>query len=391
MRIINTDDVEQIKKIMREIGADKRGIEIMAPKSILRLIKLSNLNCFSANILKQEMLSIGGDVCLSRGILTGKSRLTDCLIMGTLRQYERLLNKLNYQPRVRGLQGLSEKIASGLKNYQFPTSAKTQIMAVVNLTPDSFSGDGLLAKGASIQQAIDYAQELVAQGANIIDIGGESSRPGAKPVSKKEEIKRTIPVIKKLSKRIKVPISVDTYKPEVARQALDSGASIVNDITGLRNPRMIEVIAKSKARVIIMHMKGTPRNMQKNPQYESLMDEIIEYLAAAIKRAQDSGIDKKRIIVDPGIGFGKTVEHNLEILRNLKELKILSCPILVGPSRKSFIGKILELPPQERLSGTLASLVVAVMNGANIVRVHDVKFAAQALRITDAIKNGYSG
>ncbi len=391
MRIINTDDIEQIKKIMRKIDADKRGIEIMAPKGILRLIKLSNLNYLSANILKQEMLSIGGDVCLSRGTLTGKSRLTDCLIMGTLRQYERLLNKLSHQPRVHSLHGLSEKIASGLRDYQFPTSIKTQIMAVVNLTPDSFSGDGLLARGASIQQAIDYVQELIAQGANIIDVGGESSRPGAKPVSKKEEIKRIIPLIKKLSKRIKAPISVDTYKPEVAREALDSGASIVNDITGLRNPRMIEVIAKSKARVIIMHMKGTPRNMQKNPQYESLMDEIIEYLAAAIKRAQDSGIDKKRIIVDPGIGFGKTVEHNLEILRNLKELKILSCPILIGPSRKSFIGKILELPPQERLSGTLASLVIAVMNGANIVRVHDVKFAAQALRITDAIKNGYSG
>ncbi|MFH1339396.1 MAG: dihydropteroate synthase [Candidatus Omnitrophota bacterium] len=390
MRIINTDDIEQIQKIMRKIGADKRGIEIMAPKGILRLIRLNNLDCFSANILKQEMLSIGGEVCLSRGTLNGKSRLTDCLVMGTLSQYERLLDKLDEQPQVRGLQGLCGRISSVLKNYQLPESARTRIMGIVNLTPDSFSGDGLLTRGASIGQIIDYARELVSQGADIIDIGGESSRPSALPVSEKEEIKRTAPVIKKLSKIIKVPISVDTYKPEVARQALDSGASIVNDITGLRNRRMIEVLAKSRARVIVMHMKGTPRSMQKNPRYEFLMGEIIGYLAAAIKRAQDSGIDKKRIIVDPGIGFGKTVEHNLEILNSLKELKVLGCPVLVGPSRKSFIGKLLNLPPQQRLSGTLATLAIAVMNGASIVRVHDVKFAAQAVKIADAIRKAYS-
>jgi len=310
--------------------------------------------------------------------------------MGTLSQYERLLDKLDEQPQVRGLQGLCGRISSVLKNYQLPESARTRIMGIVNLTPDSFSGDGLLTRGASIGQIIDYARELVSQGADIIDIGGESSRPSALPVSEKEEIKRTAPVIKKLSKIIKVPISVDTYKPEVARQALDSGASIVNDITGLRNRRMIEVLAKSRARVIVMHMKGTPRSMQKNPRYEFLMGEIIGYLAAAIKRAQDSGIDKKRIIVDPGIGFGKTVEHNLEILNSLKELKVLGCPVLVGPSRKSFIGKLLNLPPQQRLSGTLATLAIAVMNGASIVRVHDVKFAAQAVKIADAIRKAYS-
>ena len=263
--------------------------------------------------------------------------------------------------------------------------ARTQIMGIINLTPDSFSGDGLLAKRAVLYEIIKYAQELVAQGADIIDVGGESTRPGAEAISVKEELNRTIPVIERLSKRIKVGISIDTYKPEVARCALQSGASIVNDITALRNPRMIKVIAKTRAQVIIMHMKGTPRNMQRNPRYKSLLDEIIEYLDAAIKRAIDGGINKERIIVDPGIGFGKTVEHNLEILRCLRELRILGCPILVGPSRKSFIGKILRLPPQERLIGTLASLVVAVVNGADIVRVHDVKPAAQAVKLADAI------
>jgi len=267
-----------------------------------------------------------------------------------------------------GRNRLTERLPLGVRNYQRKNFAHTQIMGIINLTPDSFSGDGLLAKGESLEEITKYAQELVLQGADIIDLGGESSRPG-----------------KRLSKRIKAPISIDTYKPEVARSALESGASIVNDITGLRNPRMIKVIAKARARVVVMHMKGIPRNMQKNPTYKSLIDEIIEYLEAAIERAEASGINRKRIIVDPGIGFGKTVEHNLEILRRLGELKVLGCPILVGPSRKSFIGNILGLPPQERLSGTLASLAVAVMNGVDIVRVHDVKYAAQAVKIVDAI------
>jgi dihydropteroate synthase len=209
-------------------------------------------------------------------------------------------------------------------------------MGIVNVTPDSFSGDGLLARKKSIWGIIKYAQRLVSQGADIIDVGGESSRPGARPVSLKEELKRTIPVIERLSRRIKAPISIDTYKPEVARIALESGAAIVNDITGLGNPRMIEVVCKARARVIIMHMKGVPRNMQQRPRYRCLIKEIIGYLKKAINRAQAGGINKNRIIIDPGIGFGKTVRHNLEILRRLTEFKILGCPILVGPSRKSY-------------------------------------------------------
>ncbi len=265
------------------------------------------------------------------------------------------------------------------------TPSSVKIMGIINLTPDSFSGDGLLSKGVSDEQVLNYAQDLVEQGADIIDVGGESTRPGAKPVSIEEELNRTIPIIERLSKNIQIPISIDTYKPEVAHRALEKGAAIVNDISGLRDQRMIEVIASSSARVVIMHMKGTPQDMQINPTYDSLIDEIIEYLDRAIDRASEAGISRDRIIVDPGIGFGKTVEHNLEILRNLDKFKALRCQILVGPSRKSFIGRILNLPPQERVIGTVASLVVAAMNGADIVRVHDVKFAAQALRLVGAI------
>jgi len=290
----------------------------------------------------------------------------------------------------------------------------------VNLTPDSFSGDGLYQGsrlkasatrrggpanlyGGQGSRIIDFVERLVRDGADVIDVGGESSRPGAKAVPIKEELTRTIPAIKALAKKVKVPISIDTYKPEVARQALDNGAVIVNDITALKNPKMAKIVARYKAGVVIMHMKGDPRTMQKNPTYASLIDEIIEYLDKAINVAIGRGIDREKIIVDPGIGFGKTLGHNLEILKNLRELKILGRPILVGPSRKSFIGKILNVEPRERIFGPSATLedhgersrtigsvsscVLAAENGANIVRVHDVLEVKQALKVADATLN----
>jgi len=278
---------------------------------------------------------------------------------------------------------ISEDIITDIRKTIKKQTKRIQIMGIINLTPDSFSGDGLLYK--KTESILKYAEDMVKEGADIIDIGGESSRPGARPVSLKEELKRTIPVIERLSRNIKIPISIDTYKPEVAKQALESGASIVNDITGLRNPDMIRVVARSDARVIIMHMKGMPRDMQTNPHYNFLMDEIVEFLESAIRKAKINGIPKERIIIDPGIGFGKTLEHNLEILRNLADLKILGCPIMVGLSRKSFIGQILNVPLQGRLIGSIASLVVAIMNGADIVRVHDVSATQEAIRVTDAI------
>jgi len=258
-------------------------------------------------------------------------------------------------------------------------------MGILNLTPDSFSADGLLTKNSGIEGVARYARKLVSEGADIIDLGAESSRPGAKPVTLKEELRRLIPVVEKLSGAISVPISIDTYKPEVARIALSAGASIVNDISGLRDARMIEVIAKSGAGVVIMHRKGRPGNMQNNPRYRFVIEEVKAFLSDALNKAEKQGINRKRIIVDPGIGFGKTLEHNLEILRRLRDFKSLGCPLMVGTSRKSFIGKILDLPVNKRLAGTLASLVVAVVNGADILRVHDVKFAVEAIGVAEAI------
>lgn len=395
MQILQIERPEDIKETLRNIRVDPYGIKIMLPKTITYLLKANRISNIAANILKQEMLSLGADVAVARGALTGKLKTTDCLLMGNLCQFQRLLHKLNKQPF--GLDKFSQALSSALRNYQknkfilnlgrwkLNLGRRAFIMGVVNLTPDSFSQDGLSNLGPD--HILAYVERLIKDGADIIDLGGESSRPGAKPLSMAEESKRVIPVIKILAKRIKVPISVDTYKPEVAKQALDNGACLVNDVTGLGNPRMIKVITRYKASVVIMHMQGMPFNMQKNPRYLSLIDEVITYLRRAIYRAESSGIEKEKIIIDPGIGFGKLAEHNFQILKRLKEFKVLGKPILVGTSRKSFIGKILNVGPLERLQGTVASCVLAAQNGARILRVHDVKEVKQALRVCEAINN----
>jgi dihydropteroate synthase len=272
-------------------------------------------------------------------------------------------------------------------NFSLDFSEKTYVMGVLNVTPDSFSDGGLFFNE---KKAIEHALRLVEDGADIIDIGGESTRPGSEPVSVEEEIRRTMPVIKAISREIKVPISIDTYKSEVARQALDAGASIVNDISGLRfDPEMPKVVAEYKVPVIIMHIKGRPKDMQQNPVYEALIPEIMDYLRISIRLAAKFGIPEDKIIIDPGIGFGKTFEHNLEIIKNLKEFILLGKPIAIGVSRKAFIGKILgDVPPSERLEGTAAAVAISIFNGANIVRVHDVKEMARVAKVADAIKNG---
>ena len=278
---------------------------------------------------------------------------------------------------------------------------RTHIMGVINLTPDSFSGDGLYkirdprttslrgrqrSKKKIVDEAIRVAEQMVRDGADIIDVGGESTRPGAKPVAAREEMVRVLPVLKELTRRGKIPISIDTSKCEVARRALDLGASIVNDIRGLRaDPALAKLVARYDVGVVIMHIKGRPGTMQRNPAYRSLISEIIASLRGSIEIARRCGIDDEKIIVDPGIGFGKTTEHNLEILRRLSEFKSLGCPIMVGTSRKSLIGNVLGLPVDQRGWGTAATIALAIANGAHIVRVHDVKEMTQVARMADAI------
>jgi dihydropteroate synthase len=265
-------------------------------------------------------------------------------------------------------------------------SQKTYIMGILNVTPDSFSDGGLHFDRSA---AIERAYQMVEEGADIIDVGGESTRPGSEPVTIEEELRRTIPVIEAIAKEFKVPISIDTYKSEIAKKALDAGASMVNDISRLRfDPRMPEVVSEYKVPVVIMHIKGTPRNMQQNPVYKALIPEIMDSLRAGIRLAISTGISEDKIVIDPGIGFGKTFDHNLEVINNLKEFTLLEKPILIGPSRKAFIGKILgDVPVTERLEGTSAAVAVSIMHGANIIRVHDVKEMARVAKVVDAIKS----
>jgi dihydropteroate synthase len=260
---------------------------------------------------------------------------------------------------------------------------RTLIMGVVNVTPDSFSDGGRLSNAAA---AAEHALQLLEQGADILDVGGESTRPGALPVSAAQEIARVVPVIQKIAAACDAPISVDTTKAEVARDALAAGAAIVNDVTGLHgDPTLASIAAEFSAPVVVMHIKGTPRTMQQNPTYDDLIGEIIHYLQRSIAIAGRNGVPAGQVVVDPGIGFGKTVRHNLEIMARLRELKTLGRPILVGTSRKSTIGKITGKPVNERLFGTAATLAICIANGAHIVRVHDVGEAADVVRMADAI------
>lgn len=270
-----------------------------------------------------------------------------------------------------------------LGKYKFDLRKRTLIMGVLNRTPDSFSDGG---KFFSEKKALFHIKQMLKDGADIIDIGGESARPGADEISIEEEIKRVIPIVKKISGGINAPISVDTRHAEVAEAALKAGASIINDISGLKNdPDMANIISRYKRSVVLMHMRGIPKTMQKNTKYKSLIKDIIRDLRDSIKIAKRAGIKDDKIIIDPGIGFAKTAEQNLEIIKNLREFEILKKPILIGTSRKSFIGKILDKLPSDRIFGTVASSVASVLNGADIVRVHDVKEVCDAIKITDAI------
>lgn len=286
------------------------------------------------------------------------------------------------------------KVACG--SYTLEFGKRTNIMGVLNVTPDSFSDGGKFIK---FDNAVSHAKEMVDGGADIIDIGGESSRPFSDPVSLEEEIERVVPIVEHLAGKINVPISVDTTKSVVADRAIAAGASIINDISALQHdPEMVNVAAKYQVPVILMHMKGSPKTMQKNPHYDDLIFEIIDFLKDAVDRAVGKGVKRENIILDPGVGFGKTFDHNLMILNQLREFETLDAPILVGSSRKAFIRNLLKDRIKEDFrsedlnvveSGTQASVAASILNGAHIVRVHDVANTYATVKVIDAIKNIY--
>ena len=269
-----------------------------------------------------------------------------------------------------------------IRGLEFDFLSRTHIMGILNVTPDSFSDGGFYF---DTLKAVEHGLRMAEEGADFIDIGGESTRPGSQPVTDALEIARVVPVIERLVREVKIPLSIDTCKSRVAEAALQAGVSIVNDISGMTfDPQMMPVAQRLNATVVLMHIKGTPRTMQLSPQYESVIREVFEFLSTQSAKARERGI--RQIIVDPGIGFGKDLGHNLDIIKGLKTFALLGCPLLVGPSRKSFLGKLLDLPVGERLEGSAAAVTACVLHGANIVRVHDVKQMKRVACVADALK-----
>lgn len=393
VRCLEITSVERAHSEMERVGVDPAGILIMAPKQFHYNLKVEGLTPAQANIIKQDMLSIGGEAAVARGVAACAVRSTDAVISGTLRQFGCLIEKLCRQclglPAVAA--ALKEAIDnSGRKSFtirgrrkSWEAGPKALIMGVLNVTPDSFSDGGRFFNPGT---AVERAVEMVKEGADWIDVGGESTRPGAREVSVEEELNRVIPIIEALSAS-GITVSVDTTKALVAARAVEAGAEIINDVSALSmDGRMAETVAECGAALIMMHMRGTPRTMQQDTVYGDLVSEVYNYLLSRTDYALGCGIDADKIIVDPGLGFGKSTEGNLEIIRRLSEFRSLGAPILIGASRKSFIGKALGgLPVDERLYGTIAAHVIALRNGASVLRVHDVKEARQAADVASAV------
>lgn len=382
-RIIQIKDLDQAKKELYKLGVSSQGIEVMAPKAINMIVKITDAKLGAANILKQEMLSIGGDAAVARGVVDGKALISDVILLANLDKIKKLIKKLKYQT-IFGLPEICEDLERFVRMKTIPAIPvlncrgvdiqldKTRIMGILNVTPDSFSdGSQFMLKEAAFKRVI----QMEVCGADIIDIGGESTRPGSAEVSLQEELDRVIPIIEKIRSEKNIPISIDTRKSAVACEALKKGANIINDISALRfDDGMVNVLQDfPNVPVILMHMQGTPDNMQKNPNYMNTVEEIIAFLQERIDFCQFNDISLDRIIVDPGIGFGKRLEDNLKILSNLDQFKSLNVPVLLGASRKSFINAIYKSEPSERLEGSLAATALAWEQKIEIVRVHDVR------------------
>jgi dihydropteroate synthase len=396
VRLLQFSEPDEAIQEMKRIGVDPIGIELMRDKIFHFNLMIKGIDCRLGNFLKQEMVLLGGDVAMDRRMIDCSVAASDIILMGTQNQLNTIIDRL--ADRSNDLQGVAGRLRECLKNIESPPhtvrckktvlqlNERTHLMGILNITPDSFSDGGMFLDPGN---AISHGIELASQGADIIDIGGESTRPGAKPLLPDEELRRVIPVIEGLSGEIDIPISIDTYKSLIAEKAVEAGAEMINDISGLHfDPKMADVAAKYDVPVVVMHIKGTPEIMQLDVHYDCLLTEIMEYLEESTEIAERAGVDERQIIIDPGIGFGKSVEDNLRIISRLTEFKSLGKPIMLGLSRKSFIGRILNAEVDQRAEGTLASISAAIMNGANILRVHDVAPARKAAQMADAILRG---
>jgi dihydropteroate synthase len=381
VRLLAAGSAAEAERELAAIHVDPFSTRNLVPKMVHRILLVEGVSGRGGNLLKQEMLALGGDAALSGSVHEGDHNGA-VVLMGTEKQLRRLSGRLLEHPF--GLPSLAAEIKRVLDLDANPPavwdigrrtldlSRRACIMGVLNITPDSFS-DG--NRFFDVEKAVERALEMEEEGADIIDIGGESTRPFAPPVDEAEELRRVMPVIDRIAGRVKIPISIDTYKATVAEKALAAGAEIVNDISALSfDERMGEVVVAAGAGLVLMHTRARPSVMQTDTSYDSLISDIVAALREAIARAEAVAIARERMAIDPGIGFGKSVSGNLEILRRLAEFRSLGCPVLVGTSRKSFIGHILGRESAgSRMLGTAATVAIALANGASIFRVHDVK------------------
>ncbi len=396
LRVLRVEGQSDARALLEELGSDGAGVNIMSRKMVQLAVSVENVQARAAHIIKEVMLSRGGECATPRALLTldGAERVRVVMI-GTLTQFYSAVKNLSLQPF--GLKALAEELRRLLRSvapaYEEPRSidacgrelvvgGRTLVMGVVNVTPDSFSDGGRFER---FEDARARAVEIDRAGADIIDIGGESTRPGSEGITLEEELRRTIPLIDSLAGEVSSVISIDTCKARVAEKALDAGAGMVNDISGLRfDPDMIPLVGERGAPVVIMHMQGVPRDMQENPVYEDVVADICRFLRERAARAMEGGIEPGKIMVDPGIGFGKTVEHNLEIVRRIAEFRSLGFPVVLGTSRKRFIGAVLDRGVDERLLGTASTVAFAIARGVDVVRVHDVEQMLDVVRMADA-------
>ena len=377
------------RSLMSLVGPDPAGLELMLDKSLIHPLYLKDVKSPAANILKQQMLSLGGEAVVGRWAITSAREESDVLLLGTAKHYKALAEKLSGQPW--GLKDIGARITTILQGldhkrpvvWKWPgleltLGKRTLVAGILNITPDSFSDGG---KYMEPLQALARARKMAAEGADIIDVGGESTRPGARPVSPEEEMERVMPVLELLLKEISVPISLDTYKAATARAALAMGVHIINDVGGgKKDAQLAQVVANHDAPVIIMHNQ---KRDAKDPYV--LAADLVEDLAESVKIYENAGLSREKMVIDPGIGFGKNAPGNLAALYNLRALKTLGLPILLGVSRKSFIGAALGAPVDDRLEGSLAAAAWGVLNGADVLRVHDVRETVRLVKMLEAI------
>ncbi|MDN5114904.1 dihydropteroate synthase [Aliarcobacter butzleri] len=366
------------KKFFENLGCDSGGISILSKKSKLHTLYIKDLHVGAANILKQDALSIGADLAVPNGVIIAKDKYVNALLIGTTKHFENLAKKELAQPF-----GLKE-LAKSLKDYVKQQNYPTKIMGVLNANEDSFFKNSRFDNSEACQRI----EKMIEDGANIIDIGAVSSRPGSLPVSENIELDRLKDIVQTIYQNKyyeKVDFSIDSFSPKVIEYVLNHGFKIVNDITGLQNDEVCKLVSKYNAQAVIMHMQNNQTNMQNNPFYEDVIIEIDDFFTKRLEKVKSFGV--KDIVLDVGIGFGKTLEHNLLLLKNLEHFKHFGYELLIGASRKSMIDKITPTEILDRLPGTLAIHLESIRNGASIIRCHDVKEHFQAIKVFEAIEN----